>query len=226
MLRLLCLVIALAGCGRPLTDVERAFADTLHGPALNADAVRVARVPLIDRFKMERPPRPQVACRERIHPPETGPVVRASVAGIVLFETLFASHPAWREDYLAGYPDTLPLREAMFLGHELTHVWQWQNRRLTGYHPLRAAAEHKPGDDPYLFAVALDRPFFDHGYEQQAALVEEYVCCRALDPEGARTARLRELLRPVFPALARDSRVPRDAVRLPPDAPKTAGICS
>ena len=35
------------------------------------------------------------------------------------------------------------LSEAMLLAHEMTHVWQWQNRKRTGYHPLRAAAEQR-----------------------------------------------------------------------------------
>ena len=37
------------------------------------------------------------------------------------------------------------------------------------------------------------------GYEQQGAIMEEFVCCRALDPSGARTERLYGILRDVFP---------------------------
>jgi hypothetical protein len=105
----------------------------------------------------------------------------------------------------------------------MTHIWQWQHRESTGYTPWRAASEHSRNGDPYLFDLALDRSFVDYGFEQQASLVEEFVCCRALDPEGVRTDRLYELLRPVFPGLARHS-VPMD-VKLPWAAVETRGIC-
>ena len=110
----------------------------------------------------------------------------------------------------------------MFLAHELTHVWQWQNRATTGYSPLRVGSEHWRGTDPYLFDADANPRFLDYGYEQQASLVEEYVCCVTLDPEGARTERLRGLLAQVM--------VPADLpavdVRLPWRDAETRGICS
>ena len=44
-------------------------------------------------------------------------------------------------------------------------------------------------EDPYLFDERADRRFLEYGYEAQASLVEEYVCCRALDPSGGRGPR-------------------------------------
>ena len=87
----------------------------------------------------------------------------------------------------------------MYLVHEMTHVWQWQNRRSTGYHPARAFAEQALIDDPYLFEDEPGRRFLDYGFEAQASLVEEYLCCATLDADGARTVRLRDLLRQVMP---------------------------
>ena len=52
--------------------------------------------------------------------------------------------------------------------------------------------------DP-LFDPTLRRQFLDYGFEQQGAIVEEYVCCRALDPAGARTQRLFDLISDVMP---------------------------
>ena len=144
----------------------------------------------------------------------------------VISEKVFYTRPHWRADFLAGYPETKSLREAMRFAHELVHVWQWQNRGRTGYHPLKAMTEHIESDDPYLIEIDPDRPFLDYGYEQQGVIVEEFVCCRALDPDGARTAELLGLVRQVFPEAAAHETVPRAAVSLPWAGAETRGICS
>ena len=77
-----------------------------------------------------------------------------------------------------------------------------------------------------LFDLAPERSCSDYGFEQQAALVEEFVCCRALDPAGARTAELTALIHEAFPAAARDDGVPPDGLRLPWSGAQTRGICS
>lgn len=217
---LLALMLA-AACARPLTETERAFAATIHGPGLDMDAVRLHRGNLIGGIVHTRPPRPAIACRERIRAPETGPV-EVTTAALVLFNTIFLAEKWWREDYLPDYPERVPLPQAMLLAHELTHVWQWQNRARTGYHPLRAAAEHEPGGDPYLYELDPGKDFLDYGFEQQGALVEEYVCCRALAPEGGRTRALRALLASEFAGLARTA--PARPI-LPPVTGELDGIC-
>ena len=145
---------------------------------------------------------------------------------MVLGERMFTAPRIYREDFLPGYPERAPLPYAMLLAHEMVHVWQWQNRDLTGYAPFRAAAEQVRSDDPYLFAFDENRSFLDYGYEQQGAIMEEFVCCRALDPAGARTERLFGMLREVFPGIARQSPVPEDGIWLPWEGTETEGICS
>jgi len=221
-LALLCL---LAACARPLSVGERAFTATIHGGALNTGPVRIHKGALIGDVVQTRQPRPALTCREKIRRPETGPV-RVSTAAFVLFDRMFAAKQVYRDDYLADYPRAMSLSRAMFVAHEMTHVWQWQNRHITGYHPLKAAAEHGPGGDPYLFDLGENPDFLSFGYEQQGGIVEEFVCCRTLDPDGARTARLNALLAPYFPELARTSAVPRDRVTLPWDRAQTRGICA
>ena len=135
----------------------------------------------------------------------------------------YVSRSVWKDNFLGDYPAALPLADAMFFAHEMTHIWQWQHRKSTGYTPWRAASEHILNGDPYLFDLASDRTFADYGFELQASLVEEFVCCRALDPEGVRTERLFDLLHPVFPGLARNSVAMR--VTLPWAAAETQGIC-
>lgn len=193
-------LLALLACSRPLTPAETALVAPLHGPTLNTDRVRLTRAPLVGAFPITFDARPRVTCRERIGPPITGRVT-ARTGGIVLFNRLFLSNRAHLPDYAAtfGPDDTLDLPAAMFLAHELTHVWQWQNRRVTGYHPIKAFTEQVTIDDPYLFDPETTEPFLSQGYEVQATLVEEYLCCATLDPDGARTDRLKHLVRQVMP---------------------------
>lgn len=220
----LLVTLIVSGCAvRPLSDAETAFLATTHGQELNAADMEIVKGALIGQFPMDRPPRPAVACRERIWPPETGETVTGYVAGMVLYDRLLMARWFYSKDLLKGYPMELPLSDAMFLAHEATHVWQWQQAQKTGYAPWKAAAEHSASDDPYLFNIDANADFLDYGYEQQASLVEEYVCCRALDPTGPRTDKLRNLLRPVFPDLAEAEIATR--VRLPWDKANLEGIC-
>ena len=110
------------------------------------------------------------------------------------------------------------------LAHEATHAWQWQNRNRTGYHPLRAAAEHGHLSDPYLFDLDDAPDFLSYGFEQQGAIIEEYVCCRALAPRAARTRRLHTMLAAAMPV----SDLPQSResdVYLPWKGAELDGIC-
>ena len=110
----------------------------------------------------------------------------------------------------------------MLFAHEATHIWQWQNRKKTGYHPLKAAAEHGAVDDPYLFEVSTKNSFLSYPYEQQASLVEEYVCCKSLDAQAPRTKRLESMLKGAFPL---GNIVIAQNVTLPWEGAKTHRIC-
>jgi hypothetical protein len=219
---LLLLVLSVAGCARSLTPGEVALTEPLHGATLDPRPVRIQVQPGIGAFPITYDARPRTTCRERIGPPQEGRIV-ARTGGIVLFERLLLSPDLAFRDFLRTDADgRLDLARAMFFVHEMTHVWQWQNRRLTGYHPSRALREQVLLDDPYLFEES-DRRFLDHGYEVQASLVEEYLCCAVLDPAGARTHRLKRLLRQVMPvaepaAITRPAFVPYDR--------ELDGICS
>ena len=222
-LLLACSVLAACG-GRPLTEAERGFAATVYGDTLDPEPVRLVKGAVVGLVTVTVPPRPRTTCQERLYPPMTEPVV-ARFPAFALAERVHYIRPLWSEDYLAGWPGTLPLADAMRLAHELTHVWQWQNRAETGYHPARAAAEHQSSADPYLFEERPDARFSDYGWEQQGAIVEEFVCCRALDPEGARTRRLARLLSEPFPGLSVEPAVHPQSVRLPWDGAEIRGIC-
>jgi hypothetical protein len=224
---LICLLcVVLAACGRPLTEAERAYMFDLQGGDFDADRARIVVNPLIGLSVQRYPARPRTTCRERIVPPPDGPILEGRTAGLVLFNTLHVREGFYSEDYTRLPDGRRHLYAAMFFAHEMTHIWQWQNRDLTGYHPLRVAREHARLSDPYLFDTAADRRFLEYGYEAQASLVEEYVCCRALDPDGARTARLEALIGQVMPVTPWRARADDTPLHLPWDGIDPRGICS
>ncbi|UWQ34186.1 hypothetical protein K3555_06725 [Leisingera sp. M527] len=225
MIRVLLLaLLALSACGRPLTETERAYLAGLHGSSLNAGKVRIVRGAPVGAVTFRRMLRPRVTCRERILPPVTEEVVTSSPAAVALFNRIFFARVWYTENYLPDYPDKLHLVEAMLLAHEVTHVWQWQNRKQTGYSPLRAAAEHGQNRDPYLFDLEGEPDFLTYGFEQQGAIIEEYVCCRALAPQAARTRRLHGMLAAAMPVSALPQNRESD-VYLPWKDAELRGIC-
>jgi hypothetical protein len=223
-MRALLLFLVLAACGRPLTPAERLFASEIQGDALDPAPIRIIENGFVGVVRKTYATRPRTTCSERILPPSTGPTYTTRTAGVVAFQHLH-TNPDWTtDDYLRGYPARLNLTAAMFFAHEMTHIWQWQNRALTGYHPLKAASEQVNSDDPYLFDPESDTPLLDLGYEQQAAIVEEYVCCRTVAPQAARTERLYQLISAVMP-VARITPTPGQLVRLPDPDADLHGIC-
>jgi hypothetical protein len=222
---LILLLIFLAACGRPLTETERAFAFGLHGETLDYSTVRLHDGAPVRAVTFERKPRPRTTCREQIFPPLAPDItsITTKPAAVAVYNTVLFDKDWYLDDYLPDYPNRVGLVAAMLFAHELTHVWQWQNRKLTGYSPLRAALEHQFSDDPYLFEVD-DRTFLDFGYEQQGSIVEELVCCRALQPAGARTQRLHRLVSQVMP-VAPLPQSPAYDVGLPWDGIDMKRIC-
>ncbi|WP_299282612.1 hypothetical protein [uncultured Tateyamaria sp.] len=223
-LRAFLILTLLVSCGRPLTETERAFSATIHGDALNVDKVRIVDGAPTRAVTFRRKARPRTTCRELILPPPTSEIVTAKPAAVALWRTVLFDEDWYLDDYVPDYPDEINLIAAMLLAHELTHVWQWQNRKTTGYSPLRAAREHQIGADPYLFDIAEDRVFGDFGFEQQGSIVEEFVCCRALAPQAPRTKRLHALIARAMPVAPLPQSRQQD-VRLPWDGVELDGIC-
>jgi hypothetical protein len=215
-------LLFMVSCGRPLTEAETRFATDIHGDTLDADRVRFVNGALVGSITYKRQKRPRLACRERIFPEPSSEVVTVSPAAVALHNKIFFTRPYYLRDYMANYPEEMDLYAAMLFAHEITHIWQWQNWAITGYTPLRAGREHVNSDDPYLFDISTDTGLLDYGYEQQAGIVEEYVCCATLDPHAPRTKRLETMLRGAFPISQLS--VPKKVV-LPWDEAETHGIC-
>ena len=214
--------LGLAACGRPLTVHETELATRLFGDGLQTQRVRLGASSVIGLREQHFRARPQTTCRERIVPPPDGEWLTGRTAGVTLWNHVTVRDNLMREDYVRLPDGSMPLGVAMFFAHEVTHVWQWQNRATTGYSPLRVGLEHQRGTDPYLFDTDANPRFADFGYEQQASLVEEYVCCVTLDPEGARTGRLFALLSQVM----QPSDLQQGIIFIGPPAAAIRGICS
>ncbi|MFX0540427.1 hypothetical protein ACEWPM_001670 [Roseovarius sp. S4756] len=199
------LIASLSGCTRPLTENERRFAADVIGPTLDVDAVRVARgfSPL--------PPARQVPDTSDLYPviaenTVTGLCTRAAPEprsgpppGWALWNRVHFSREFYRADLAPAWPVAARFPQALVFAHELVHVWQWQNRDITGYRPTRAALESLMNMDPYFYMPGEDAGFLDFGYEQQGALLEDYLCHALYDPAAPRRAELRPLLAPYFP---------------------------
>lgn len=189
--------LLLTGCGRPLSEAEGAFVTGLLGPGLAVDRMRIASTgPKLS--DADSPPRrlvplDQISCEV---PPETR-VVRPPAA-MVLFDTMWISPLLNYDNIMVGWPEQIPLGRAILLAHEATHVWQWQNRALTGYSPVAAASENLRMRDPYAYELQPGKAFLDYGFEQQARIVGDYVCEVTKDPRSARSRALMEVLAPVF----------------------------
>lgn len=223
-MRAVLILLLAAACGRPLTEAERGFASQIQGDSLDLDRIRLVHGAPVASVTFRRLPRPRLSCRERILPPVKAEIVTASPAAIALFNHIFFAKDWYLPDFMPAYPDQIFLVDSMLLAHELTHAWQWQNRAVTGYHPLRAAAEHGTRSDPYLFDLAAEADFLSYGYEQQGSIIEEYVCCRALAPKAPRTRRLHQMIRGAMPVS--DLPQSREAdVYLPWKDVRLSGIC-
>ena len=102
----------------------------------------------------------------------------------------------YSSDMVTEWPDRLRIPQALVFAHEMVHVWQWQNREVTGYSPGRAVAESINLADPYFSEGS--GTFFSFGFEQQAAIFEDYLCFAFANPDHPRRQELREVLAPVF----------------------------
>lgn len=221
---LIAFLLFLASCGRPLTPNERAFSATVFADQIDLSRVRFVRGHMAETYSFRYQSRPRTTCMERIYPPPETQVITTSPAAITLFNKVFYRKNMFLPDYGYAVQGKGNLYALMLFAHEMTHVWQWQNRERTGYSPIRAAQEHVPGHDPYLFDLSTRAPFLSYPYEQQAAIVEEYVCCRALAPKAARTRRLHQMIAQALPLADIARMVPRHAF-VPWKEAQIQGIC-
>ncbi|KAA8606371.1 hypothetical protein AL036_14945 [Salipiger aestuarii] len=218
-------LLLLVSCGRSLTPNESAFLRAIQGDQLDTTRIRFHDGLAAGSVSYTRPIRPRLTCMERIWPPSRGETVSVSPGAMTLFQRVFYRKDLYRDDFLPDYPDRIDLLDAMLLAHEAVHVWQWQNRARTGYTPIKAMTEHGASADPYLFDPDGAARFLDHGYEQQGAIVEEYVCCHVLDPDAPRTKRLRDMIGAEMPVARLEAALDKPEVVVPWAGIQPDGIC-
>lgn len=202
---LLSVLVALGACARPLSPTETAVAKSLFGDTLDTSAVTVTAgigaLPL---------PRPVRTVGPGVAPPRAAPedlcVRKRSTsrtwrwpAAFVLRNDVFFSYDFYLADTFGGFPESVPYPSALIMAHELVHVWQWQNRARTGYTIRGSAGETVATVDPYWFTAARDAEFLRYGYEQQGAILQDFVCYALFDADDPKRDELAALLRPVFP---------------------------
>lgn len=192
-------LLGLAACGRPMTPAEEQMAKDVFGPTLDTSRIVVGQgagvfPPVPTRVtKVTRVEGTDRACIRTPQPKSDTPAPAFAFRNKIHFNSGLYSN-----DMAIDWPRRLRFPQALVFAHELTHVWQWQNRARTGYTPFRAAFESLRLIDPY-FAPPGEAAFLSFGYEQQAAIVEDYLCFAFANPNHPRRAELRAILAPVFP---------------------------
>lgn len=204
-------LLVLAACARPLTQNETYFAQQLFGDTLDTEEIEVLAgvgiLPLPRSYPALADPFEEVAAPPPPRkPPEDLCVRRPSPrrgwrwpAAFVLEDHIYFSFDYYAEDAFEGLPDTVPFPASILMAHELVHIWQWQHRATTQYTSLAAANESLESRDPYFWVPEAGREFLSYGYEQQAAMVQDFVCYALFDPEDPVMDELAGVLRPVLP---------------------------
>ena len=201
------LCLAASGCARGLAPAEAAFAEALFGDSLDQGQIvvqagvgltplpRPAPAPAVQDPPPPPGKLPEGVC-ERVPSPRQG---FQWPAGMVIWNQVFLRRDFYRADMLERWPEAVPMPHALLMAHELVHVWQWQNRARTRYDPATSGAESVRSRDPYWYVPDADREFLTYGFEQQAAMIEDYVCYTMFAPKAPRRAELRALIHPVLP---------------------------
>ncbi len=191
-------LLACAACSRALTPAEDEMAKALFGPTLDTSEVRVAQ-----GLGIAPPPDTRVASVTRVVGTEQACIRTPQPRGaqppqaFAFQNRIHFENGLYSSDLALGWPSRLRVPQALVFAHEMAHVWQWQNRVTTGYSARRALAESMELADPY-FAGPEIKSYDEMGYEQQAALIEDYVCFAFANPEHPRRDELRQVLAAVI----------------------------
>lgn len=153
---LLAFAVGLSGCARPLSVGEVVLATEFFGNSIDYEKVRVKK---------------------------GGPAnVFTEFGATVLGNKMYFHSDIYADDF----SKTIYADDRMLLMHELTHVWQYQNRELNGgnlpYTWILGANEHaKHGKEVYSYPQLRGDECFDRfRFEQQGAIMQAYVWHKAI----------------------------------------------
>ncbi|MDE9451276.1 hypothetical protein J3R80_12445 [Aliiroseovarius sp. Z3] len=202
----LLVALGVAGCARKLSDTEVHMSRLVFGDSLDTERVRVrAGIGVLPLPKSD--PIPAGAAKQNARKLPKGICDRVPQpdrkiefpAGFVLWNQVFLKRDLYRDDMFEGWPESLPMPQALLMMHELVHVWQWQNRGRTGYSPFKSGAESLRPGDPYYWPAREAGAYLSYGFEAQAAMVEDYMCMTLFDPANPRRKEIEALIAPVIP---------------------------
>ncbi len=126
--------------------------------------------------------------------------IKSLPPAFVLFNTIYYRKDLYQDDFVPEWPTPPIIQDAKLLAHEITHIWQWQNREITGYHPLMALSEHIEFSDPYYYEIENGKLFVEYRYEQQAEIVGDYVEQLYWERDPVQLKLLSNLIEQVFPS--------------------------
>ena len=200
--------LALAACSRPMTDGEITYGSQYFTQNLAFEDVRFsgneARGRRVAKQQLERELGTAAgSASENSQKIASLPSLFGADA-LVVGNTVFFD----REYYSSDISQSPINSDRWLMAHELTHVWQYQNRDMTGYSFAKVVSEHvRFGDDVYDYTLVNGKRFTDYRFEQQGKIVECYAMLKEVSPNGANTRKHEKLIRAEFPLDALMARI-------------------
>ncbi|KAF0809732.1 hypothetical protein A167_01548 [Alcanivorax sp. S71-1-4] len=207
-------LLMLAGCsGRPLVPDEVAALRDIQGEQVHYEDVRLHDGMFRRTAKVRKALREegneltallaQAALTDgRGQPMTERQAVQQFVArpdAVTLGDHIYYQRDMYRKNFARGQHGDVPVWDLALLAHEVTHVWQHQNRSRTGYSLAAVILEHLRHDAPYAFRLVPGKTFLEYRFEQQGAMVQRYVICSYF-PATPWFEQLRAVVEPVFGA--------------------------
>lgn len=203
---LLTVLLLVSACSRGLTPAETRVADALFGETLDTGRVRIMAGVGVTPLPRPKPVSPERTAAGPMAAPEGLCVRRPATrrywtwpAAFTLYDSIYFSYRYYAPDAFGGFPATVSFPASLILLHELVHVWQWQNAARTNYTIRTSAGETLDRVDPYWWVSEQGREFLSYGYEQQAAIIEDFACYALFARDDPKLGELAGLLRPVLP---------------------------
>ncbi len=201
--------LALSGC-RFLTANEKNFTSKIYSGQLNANKVQVYSLAhsrqntndklmgtLEAEYRTDKSVKSYGLDKSQLLTKAAASLRNKSNA-MVIKNNIYYKSDAYKADLAAGFPTNVFVDDLDLLGHEIMHVWQYQNRDRTGYSLLAVALEHIRYSDPYDYHIVPGKKFLDYRFEQQGRIVQDYVRYSFTAPGSAELQALRRLLSQEF----------------------------
>lgn len=185
---------ALAACGRPMTANETVRMAVIYPPTAR-NPVDLDRIRIWDlgAFRQEAIARAKRQIEEEVASGEFNPR-RSGMSPetfLVRAEAVLAKPDAITVGYdifflFSANDYSFFVEDEALLGHEVVHVWQHQNRKISGYSLAKILKEHIDYPNPYAYVLEPGKRFLAYRYEQQGKIVQDYVCMKAFNDAGYR----------------------------------------